>query len=78
MCLCMVYSMYIYNANVAYDDTRIHITRNSQTCMKPTNALQRSLLSTYLERDTKSVLIIRSTYYQGWFICMRYVHIGTE
>ena len=21
MCLCMVYNMYIYNANVAYDDT---------------------------------------------------------
>ena len=26
----------------------------------------------YIERDTKSVLIIRGTCYQGWFMYMRY------
>ena len=39
---------------------------------------QWNLLSTYLKGDTKSVLIIRSTYYQGCFMYMRYTQGQNE
>ena len=32
----------------------------------------------YLEGDTKPVLIIRGTYYQGWFMYMRYTQGQNE
>ena len=38
--------------------------------------MQCNLLSAYFEEDMKSVLLIKDTYvctyYQGWFLCMRY------
>ena len=36
------------------------------------------LMSTSKGVDTKSVLIIRSTYYQGWFMYMRYTQGQNE
>ena len=36
--------------------------------------MQWNLLSTCLEGDTKSVLVLRGTYYQGWFMYIRYIH----
>ena len=33
---------------------------------------------TYLKGDTKSVLIIRGAYYQGWFMYMRYTQGQSE
>ena len=36
------------------------------------------LVHIYLEGDTKSVLIIRGIYYQGWFTYMRYTQGQNE
>ena len=40
--------------------------------------VQENQLSTYLKGDTKSVLIIRGTCYQGWFMYMRYTQRQNE
>ena len=40
--------------------------------------VQGNVLSTYLKGDTRSVLIIRGTYYQGWFMYMRYTQGQNE
>ena len=40
--------------------------------------VQCNLLSMYLKGDTKSVLIIRGTYYQGWVMYMRYTQGQNE
>ena len=37
-----------------------------------------NLLSMHLKVDIESVLIIRGTYYQGWFMYMRYTQGQNE
>ena len=54
------------------------LTINWESILPGLTILQWNLLSTYLKGDTKSVLVIRGTCYQGWFMYMRYTQGQNE